>query len=72
MSYTDDPLADFARYDAEQEEQLEKMPVCECCGEPIQQEMAIYYNDQWCCGECESDFWQNIREDFLERTIQDD
>ena len=72
MSFTDNPLLDFAMHDAEQQEQLEKLPVCECCGEPIQQEKAIYYNDQWCCEECESEFWKNIREDFLERVVEDD
>lgn len=39
MSWTDDPVADFDRYDAEQ--QLDSLPVCECCGEPIQQETAV-------------------------------
>lgn len=65
---TDDPLYDFDRYDAEQESRIEELPICECCGNPIQQERAVYYNDQWCCEECEHDFWQDIREDFLERT----
>ena len=44
---TDDPLYDFDRYDAEQESRLEELPICECCGKPIQQERAVYYNDQW-------------------------
>lgn len=66
MVFTDDPVADFARYDAEQEKALQKLPICECCGNPIQQEKAIYYNDQWCCEDCEFDFWHDIREDFLE------
>lgn len=69
MSYrTDDPIADFHRHDAELQEKLDKLPICECCGEPIQQEMAVYYNDQWCCEDCEDAFWLSIREDFLERT----
>ena len=71
-SWTDDPLADFSRHCDEQEERLKKLPVCECCQEPIQQEKAVYYNDQWCCTGCEEEFWQNIRADFLERTVQDD
>ena len=69
--WTDNPILDFQRNDAEQQEQLDKLPICECCGEPIQQEKAIYYNDQWCCIDCEEEFWQNIREDFLERTDAD-
>lgn len=66
MCITDDPVIDAMRHDAEQEEMLERLPVCECCGEPIQQDKAIYYNDQWCCENCETEFWQNIRDDFLE------
>lgn len=65
MSWTDDPVADFDRYDAEQQQQLDSLPVCECCGEPIQQETAVYYNDHWICRECETEFWLDIREDFL-------
>jgi len=68
MSYrTDDPLADYSRYCAEQEEELKKLPLCVCCKEHIQQERAVCYNDQWCCEDCEDTFWQGIREDFLER-----
>ena len=71
MYFTDDPVADAERYAAEQEEELEKLPRCECCGEPIQQEKAIYYNDQWCCNDCSYDFWDEIKEDFMERTCDD-
>lgn len=53
---TDDPVADAGRYFDELDEQLNKLPVCECCGEPIQQEKAIYYNDQWYCNDCSYDF----------------
>ena len=60
----------WKKHDAEQEKILEELPVCEICKEPIQQEKAVYYNDQWCCRECEPEFWENIREDFLESTDQ--
>lgn len=66
--WTDDPVSDFERWDAEQERKLESLPVCCICDEPIQQEKAVYYNDEWCCEDCEDEFWQNIREDFLENT----
>ena len=49
MTWSDDPEKDFERYDAEQQKDLDRLPVCCCCEEPIQQEKAIYYNDQWCC-----------------------
>ena len=69
MFRTGDPLYDFERHDAEQEQWLSKLPVCEVCGEPIQQEKAVYYNDQWFCKEHEAEAWQVIREDFLESVV---
>ena len=47
---------------------LEKRPICCICGESIQDENMIYYNDQHCHPliECEMEFWQGIRGDFLE------
>ena len=64
-----DNLDRFERYDAEREAQLQRLPICEKCKNPIQQEKAVYYNDQWICEECESDFWKDIREDFLESVV---
>lgn len=52
MYRTDDPIADFARWDAEQEEWLEHLPVCEECGEPIQQEFAVCLHGHWYCDDC--------------------
>lgn len=72
MEWTDDPVADAERYQEELEKErktkLAKLPICECCGEPIEQEKAVYYNDQYCCEDCEREFWDAIRYDFLERT----
>ena len=59
----------FEIYDAQKEKRLKKLPICCKCENPIQDEKAIYYNDQWCCEECETDFWNNIREDFLESVV---
>lgn len=36
MFYSDNPLADFDKYDRWQQEQLEKRPKCYGCGDPIQ------------------------------------
>lgn len=69
--WTDDPVVDAERHDSDQEEKLKMLPLCECCGNPIQQEKAVYYNDQWCCEDCEEIFWLGIREDFLESVTAD-
>lgn len=71
MIRTNDPIADFMRRDAAQQEWLDKRPVCECCGEPIQEERAYYYADYWFCTdkECEKEFiamvWEDIKNDYL-------
>lgn len=40
--YTDDPIADFNAWDKAQDEELAKLPVCDECGNPIQDD---YYYD---------------------------
>lgn len=52
MFYSDNPLADFERYDAEQEKQLEQLPRCADCDHYIQQETAVYINGEYICDQC--------------------
>ncbi len=49
---TDDPVADFHRYDREQDRRLKLLPTCERCGDAIQQEKAVCINGFWFCDEC--------------------
>lgn len=65
---TDDPIADYERYIEAQEQKLEMLPKCSCCDEPIQQEKAVCHEGKWWCEDCEMDFLDIIREDFLELT----
>lgn len=69
MSYfrTDDPLMDFERHDREQSKWLERCPVCEICGEPIQDEHLYLINDEFVCYEClERDFRKDV-DDYVEQ-----
>ena len=52
MIFTDDPVSDFHRHDAEQEKKIEKLPVCDYCDEHIQDEYAYYINGEWICEFC--------------------
>lgn len=52
MCYTDDPIADFNNWDREREKQKERLPCCEKCGEPIDQEDAVHLGDEWYCDDC--------------------
>ena len=66
MFYTDDPIADFYRHDAEQAAKLDKLPVCSYCGNPIQDEMLYKLADgQKVCTSCIEDC-KKWTEDFIE------
>ena len=60
MPWTDDPLMDFARYDAEQNRRLEQLPVCADCDEHIQDETAYYINGEWICKNCMSSYEREV------------
>lgn len=49
---TDDPVRDAAMRDYEFERWLEKRPVCACCGEHIQDETAVFIDNEWICNDC--------------------
>ena len=53
MVRTDDPFRDFDEWDREREKWLSKRPVCGWCGEHIQEETALFINDEWMCERCE-------------------
>jgi ribosomal protein L34E len=49
LFYTSDPVADFANYDREQAKRLAKLPKCDRCRKPIQDEYLFdFYGDVYC------------------------
>lgn len=63
MQITDNPLADFASWAAEQTAQLERLPVCADCGEPVQNDHYYLINDEVICPDClESGYRKDIDE----------
>lgn len=52
MIWTDDPERDFARYDAEQEAELKRLPTCCECKEHIQDEHLYDIEGNLYCKEC--------------------
>lgn len=62
MPWTDDPIADFNRYDREQSKLLEQLPTCQRCGNAIQQESAVCIDDFWYCDECIEHYRKDVPE----------
>lgn len=60
---TDDPLKDFDRWEAKRSAWLGKRPLCEECGEHIQQEDAVYLHGKWYCDDCLSDLRKEVNSD---------
>ena len=63
MIFTDDPISDFERHDAEQQAQLDKLPLCEYCGEHIQSDYYFEIEGVIICEDCLND---NFRKDIEE------
>ena len=63
MIFTDDPVSDFHRHDAEQEKKIEKLSVCDYCDEHIQDEYAYYINGEWICECC---LGRHFRKDMVD------
>ena len=47
-----DPLEDFEKLDREQAKQLDELPKCDICGEPIQDEYYYEIGGDLVCREC--------------------
>ena len=56
----------FEMYDREQEERLQELPKCKCCGHPVQQEQAVWFEEGYYCEDCEDEAWESIRKEYLE------
>lgn len=66
MSYTDNPVADFYRWDSAQQAKLDKLPKCAECGEPIQDEECFEINGELICPECLKSNHRKWTEDYIE------
>ena len=66
MMWTDDPLGDFDRWDAEQEREREKLPICCECGERIETDVLYEINDCFICEECLENNHKKWTEDCCE------
>ena len=52
MYRTDNPLADWDNYCKEQEEEIERLPKCSECGEPITDDTCFNMHGDLICENC--------------------
>lgn len=60
MIWTDDPIRDFNRHDSEQREWLAKLPKCDLCGEPIQDDYYWEFARDKYCEACAEKMFRKI------------
>ncbi len=54
-------------HEAEQEKLLERLPVCRCCGERIQNKYYFYIEGNILCEDCMNDkYRRSVEEDWYE------
>lgn len=66
MYYTNDPLADFHRHEAELQAKLDKLPKCVECDEPIQDDYCYEINSEYICEDCLKEYYRKSVEDLME------
>lgn len=66
MFYSDDPIADFGAWDAEQNKRIARLPVCADCDEPIQDDHFYLINGECICPDCMDGNYKKCVEDFIE------
>ena len=65
MHRTDDPIADYNRYDAEMESARKLLPVCSECGEHIMDDFCYQLYDEIICEECLNDNYRKMTVDLM-------
>lgn len=67
MPYTDDPIADFNKWDAEQESRRKMLPRCCECGKHIQDdELFDVFGDLY-CWDCAIKEFRRSTDDYIDR-----
>lgn len=64
--YTDDPIADFNDHDASVSKWLSSRPICDMCGEHIQDDYLFEINGELICEDCLKTYHRKHVEDYME------
>jgi formylmethanofuran dehydrogenase subunit E len=65
MFYTDDPIRDFDRYDMALAQREARLPVCEKCKKPINDDTYFEIDEEILCEKCMHDRYARSTEDWL-------
>ena len=65
MPWTDDPIADYNRYCAEEERQMAKLPKCGCCGYRVTDETYYDIDGEILCEECLNDKYLKYTDNYM-------
>lgn len=66
MYHTDDPIADFNRWDAERAEKESRLPLCCYCDQRVQDDYFYLINDEVVCEECLNNYFRHSAEDNID------
>jgi formylmethanofuran dehydrogenase subunit E len=66
MYYSNDPIADYSRYDAERQKEEESLPKCDICGEPIQDDYLYDLDGNLVCEECLIDNFKKPVDNYID------
>lgn len=64
--YSDNPARDYDNYCAYQDRELERLPKCIYCSQPIQDEKHYIINDEHVCHDCLVLNFEVDTDDFIE------
>lgn len=66
MYYSNDPVADAERYEAEKEEYIKKYPICCNCKEHILDDFCYYIDEEFYCIECMERYFKKQTDYFID------
>lgn len=66
MFWSDDPHKDYDRYDAARQRELDRLPKCANCGEPIQDEYCYSFDGDLFCPECLNEHHRKRTENYCQ------
>lgn len=55
----------FVQHEKKQQAELDKLPLCDCCEEPIQDYECYFIGNELLCEDCMNDSYRVYTDDFM-------